>query len=97
MSIGRFRLSRKASADLEAIGDYIAADNPTRALSFVEELLALCRRIGENPQHYPARTDIAETARMAIHGRYLVLFEETDQGVLIRRILHGARNMKGLF
>jgi plasmid stabilization system protein ParE len=30
----RVTLSRLAERDLEAIGDYIAADNPPRALSF---------------------------------------------------------------
>jgi toxin ParE1/3/4 len=97
VSSARFRLSRKAKADLEEIGDYIAADNPARALTFIEEVLDVCRRIAANPKHFPARPDIAETARMGVHRRYLVLFEETPHGVLIRRIIHGARNLKDVF
>ncbi len=31
-------LSPLAEQDLEAIGDYIAQDNPIRAISFMEEL-----------------------------------------------------------
>jgi len=31
-------ITAEAEADLEAIGDYIARDNPARALSFVREL-----------------------------------------------------------
>lgn len=34
----RFHLAPLAEQDLEAIGDYIARDNPRRALSFVHEL-----------------------------------------------------------
>jgi len=33
--------SPKAADDLDAIADYIAEDNPRRAQSFIEELLAV--------------------------------------------------------
>jgi toxin ParE1/3/4 len=36
----RVVISPLAERDLEAIGDYIAEDNPARALSFVAELRA---------------------------------------------------------
>lgn len=41
----RLAFTPLAEQDLEAIADYIAADNPTRALSFVRELRAQCQRI----------------------------------------------------
>lgn len=34
----RVVLSNQAEVDLEEIGDYIAADNPVRAVSFVREM-----------------------------------------------------------
>ena len=37
-----------ATADLEEIGDFIALDNPHRALSFIRELRAQCRKILDN-------------------------------------------------
>ncbi len=46
-----------ATADLEEIGDYIALDNPPRALSFIRELRAQCRKILDNPLAFPARKD----------------------------------------
>lgn len=33
-------ITRQAEADLERIGDYIARDNPRRAISFIGELIA---------------------------------------------------------
>ena len=36
----RVTISPLAERDLETIGDYIAADNPSRALSFIAELRA---------------------------------------------------------
>lgn len=42
----------QAERDLEAIGDYIARDNPRRALSFLQELRAQCRKLLLAPQGY---------------------------------------------
>ncbi|MFT3803123.1 MAG: type II toxin-antitoxin system RelE/ParE family toxin [Burkholderiaceae bacterium] len=40
------RLSRLAANDLKEIGDYIARENPARAVSFIRELRAVMDRIG---------------------------------------------------
>ena len=91
-----YRLRPKAVHDLQAIGDFIAADNPARAVSFVDELLELCARIAERPAAYRRRHDLAEGLRQAIHGRYLMLFTSDEQGVVIERVLHGARHLEDL-
>ena len=39
-------MTEGARADLIAIGDYIAQDNPLRALSFVDELEIRCTALG---------------------------------------------------
>ncbi len=39
-----------AEADLEDIAYYIALDNPMRAATFVEEIIAHCRRIAARPR-----------------------------------------------
>jgi len=43
------RFTPLAEHDLESIPDYIAADNPYRAFTFVRELCQQCRRIALNP------------------------------------------------
>ena len=68
------RISPRAVADLEKIGDYIARDNPARAASFVDELNEVCRRIHHNPEAYASRSDIAPGLRMAVHRHYLIFF-----------------------
>ena len=87
----RLVLSPRAQLDLEEIGDYIARDNPARALSFLDELKAHCERISEMPGAYPAREDLGAGIRMAVHGRYLILFRTNDEAVRIERIFHTAR------
>ena len=54
----RLAFTPLAEQDLEAIADYIAVDNPVRALSFVRELRAQCQRIAlkGNPAHYCSRS-----------------------------------------
>lgn len=47
--------SPKAAEDLEEIGDYIARDNPTRALSFVAEIEARCRKLLVAPEACPKK------------------------------------------
>ena len=91
----RLIFSPQAAADLEAIGDYIARDNPARAISFLEELRAQCDRVAATPASYPAREDLAAGLRMAVHGRYLILFRANPDEVRIERILHGARRLEG--
>jgi toxin ParE1/3/4 len=42
-------LSSFIESDLEAIADYIAQDNPMRAVSFIREIREELRLVGQNP------------------------------------------------
>ncbi|PRA46564.1 type II toxin-antitoxin system RelE/ParE family toxin [Brucella pituitosa] len=57
-----------AQADLIEIGDYIALDNPDRALTFIAEFEALIFSV------IAARPDLGEGLRVARHHRYVVFF-----------------------
>jgi toxin ParE1/3/4 len=94
--VSGYRLRPKAVEDLEAIGDFIASDNPARAVTFIDGLLGICARIAERPQAYQRRDDLSRGLRQAIHGRYLVLFTSDADGVVIERVLHGARRIEDL-
>ena len=83
----------RAEQDLEAIGDYIAADNPKRAVSFVRELRQQCQRIAQNPLGYRLRSELAKGLRSCAHGHYVIFFEAKPEDVVIVRILHGARDL----
>ena len=89
-------LSRFIEADLEAIVDYIAQDNPTRAVSFIQEIRARFRQIGQNPLHYQLRPEIGEDARMALVGRYIILFHIRNNTVRIERVMYGGRDLPAL-
>src|SRR5260370_26973043 len=72
-------LSSFIESDLEAIADYIAQDNPMRAVSFIREIREELRLVGQNPLLYQLRPEIGEDARLAVVGRYVILFR-IDRG-----------------
>lgn len=82
-----------AESDLEAIGDWIAKDNPGRAMSFVRELRRSCVDIGPRPLGYPfVEHRRGEGIRRKVHGNYLIFYRVWLDAVEILRVLHGARD-----
>ena len=86
-----------ARADLIEIGEFIAPDNPGRALSFLAEIEARMHQAAERPESFPARDDVREGLRSARHGRYLIFFLDAGAEVQVVRVLHGARDLPRLW
>jgi plasmid stabilization system protein ParE len=85
--------SRNAERDLEAIGDWIAQDNPTRAVSFVAELVKSCKSIGKAPRGFPLVDRSCDLRlRRRVHGDYLIFYDVGTTSVEILHVLHGARD-----
>ncbi|HEY4167902.1 MAG TPA: type II toxin-antitoxin system RelE/ParE family toxin [Reyranella sp.] len=85
--------SRNADRDLEGIGDWIAEDNPERAVSFVIELREACRTIGASPRGHPLVDGSRDaTLRRKVYGNYLIFHDVGPNAVEILHILHGARD-----
>ena len=89
------RLAFAARADdvLAEIGDYIARENPTRALSYVGELRAWCTRLKQHPLRFPAASEFGEGIRRAAYGNYIVFYSVHSDHVLIERVIHSARKL----
>ncbi|WP_319526681.1 type II toxin-antitoxin system RelE/ParE family toxin [uncultured Desulfosarcina sp.] len=86
-----------AEFDLEEIGDYIASDNPRRAVSFVQELRDLCLKMMTSPEAFPLRRDLGENIRMCPFHSYLIFYTVNAEELRIERILHGARDIPRFF
>ena len=93
----RLELSSFVEGDLDTIADYIAQDNPTRAVSFLREIAAQILAVGQSPLLYQLRPEIGEGARMAIVGRYVILFRAMGETVRIERVVYGGRDLLALF
>jgi toxin ParE1/3/4 len=93
----RIELSSFVDGDLEAIGDYIAQDNPTRAVTFVREIRNEIYQVGQNPLNYRLRPEYGKDARVAVVGRYIILFRTLSNTVRIERVVFGGRDLPTLF
>jgi toxin ParE1/3/4 len=88
-----YRLATAAVADLDAIFDDIAEDNPHRAVSFIDEVIDHFDAIAERPFSFPARDDLAPGLRAGLYRPYLILFRIAGGKVEIVRVIHGARDI----
>jgi toxin ParE1/3/4 len=89
--------SPQAEQDLEEIGDYIAEDNPSRALSFVQALRVRCNEIAHFPEAVPARPELGPGLRMAPFWRYLIFYTYNPEQIRIERIIHGTSDLLAIF
>lgn len=84
-------LTAEAEDDLERIADYIARDNPPRAITFIEELRAKCLGLGDFSERFPLAPRYEEHGvRRRVHGNYLIFYRVEPDKVTVIHILHGA-------
>ena len=84
-------IAEAAYADLARIGFKIKKDSPTRAESFVEELLDRCRSLAVTPRAFPLLPNWeTQGVRRRVHGNYLIFYRITADTIQVLHILHGA-------
>lgn len=83
----------EAQADLEAIGDWIDAENPSRAVSFLIELRERCVSLADRPRRFPiARRSRGLIFRKLTYRDYLIFYQVLPDRVEIEHVVHGARD-----
>jgi toxin ParE1/3/4 len=87
----------EAIADLEAIGKYIASENPRAAVRFLEALRERCERLGYSPHIGIRRTQFRRDYRSISYRSYVIFYRLEESGVRIERIIHGARDLDAIF
>ena len=92
----RVVFSPLAKHDLQSIADYIAADNPSRAETFVEEIEARCLALGGFPRSARPFPQLGPRAHILPHGNYVILYQDLDAEISIERVVRGARNILAL-
>ena len=84
-------LTAEAERDLEQIGDWIARDNPARAVTFIEEIQRSCLDLAEFPERFPLVPRYeSERVRHRAKGNYLIFYRIETAKVVILHVLHGA-------
>lgn len=86
-------ISAKAEQDLEEIGDYIARDDPNRAIAYIRVLRAKCLALADLPGRFPLVTRYeAQGVRRRVHGDHLIFYRAERDRIVILHVLHGARD-----
>ena len=90
--------TKQAENDLEQIADFIAQDNPIRALSFIQEIEKKSLAIGEVPKAFPIAPELVEFGiRRRIYQNYSIFFCIQADHVFIIRILNSAMDYTAFF
>jgi toxin ParE1/3/4 len=92
--MSRIVRTRSAKADVVGIAWQIAQDNPSASDRWIDEtlnLLAGFPEMGERVDHLSAGL------RRHCFGNYLLFCLPLDDGIELRRVLHGARRIEDLF
>ncbi len=93
----RAKFTPIAEADLGDIAYFITRDDPERATSFVEEIIAHCHEVAAQPGVGRDRLELGQGVRSIPHGQYTIFYRIADDGIEVVRVLHGARDIDALF
>jgi toxin ParE1/3/4 len=101
MAAHRYRLSRRARSDLDAIAEYLSENSPEAARGVLIELRDTFQLLAHNPEIGTARGDLHPNVRLFTPARpasnYVVFFYQSAGGVEISDIIHAARDWEGMF
>lgn len=90
-------LTAEAERDLEQIGDWIARDNPARAVTFIEEIQRTCLDLAEFPERFPLVPRYEDwRVRHRTKGNYLIFYRVEPARVVILHVVHGAMDYSAL-
>ena len=82
-------------AEIEAIGDYIAQDNPAAAMRFMERLYQRCKSLEHSPHRGKPYGDRYRGIR---ESNYMIIYRTEDGDdetrVIIVAAIHGARDIQ---
>lgn len=82
--------SALARADLLAILDHIANDNPDAALALVEDIEQRTRALSDHPR-MGRQGRVEDTRELVVHANYIVVYADRPDGPVVLRVLHAAR------
>lgn len=88
----KIKLTKKSRIDLQAIEDFIAEDNPSRAKSFVEEIIqSFISTVGEFPLSSPIYNRHKSIRRFIFHSYNVYYhFNEAKQEVTVLHVLNAS-------
>jgi toxin ParE1/3/4 len=86
-----------AAEDLLEIWQYVARDDEAAADGLLDGIEAACRMLAANPLAGRTRDELAQDVRSFPAGRYVVFDRPIEDGIVVLRVLHGARDLDDVF
>jgi toxin ParE1/3/4 len=94
----KYRISRRADADIERICDFIATDNPEAADRLDEQIHEAILLLAKFPGLGHTRPDVQDKRYLfRAVGNYVIAYRLENKELVVVRIVHGARNFRKLF
>jgi toxin ParE1/3/4 len=88
------RQSKKATADLVHIWRSINRESPRSANKVAADLRSKIEQLADIPEMGVKREELGRSMRMIVVDSYLIFYTFEIDTVNIRRVLHGARDLK---
>ncbi|ODT07008.1 MAG: plasmid stabilization protein [Mesorhizobium sp. SCN 65-20] len=88
-----YRLTPRAMADIEAIGDHLSQVNPSAAMRLMQRMAARWELLATQPFSGAQRTDLLAELRHIVVGEYVTFYRVDGRDILILRVLHGRREI----
>lgn len=79
--------------DLQEIWLFIARDNPAAADELIRAIEQKLRTLASSPLMSRSAASLARDLRVAPQGDYLIFYKPIDNGIVLVRVLHGARDL----
>jgi toxin ParE1/3/4 len=95
--MARLTITESARADLREVRAYIAKDNPAAARRVLERLRAQARKLAQTPGIGRSRKDLRPDLFSFPVGRHVLFYRSQPGGIVLVRVLHGARDLPALF
>ena len=87
----------EADRDLDEIWLNIARDSVTQADRFIDLVTERFVLLARTPRAGRARPELLSGLRSFAYRDYVIFYSLAREGVVIERVLHGARDIKGVF
>ncbi len=95
--MARVLRSDQAEADLFDLLVYLRTNSPRAAFKFKADFETKCQVLAQFPMMGRDRDELSTGLRSTVISPYVVYFRPLEDGIEIIRVLHGARDVSGLF
>jgi toxin ParE1/3/4 len=87
----------RCDRDLFEIAVYIGRDNPAAADNLIDTIDEKFSLLAQFPRLGRDRSELADDMRSFPVGNYVIFYRALRDGIIVLRVLHGARNLRRIF